>query len=110
MNGLVFDEQQKPILLATIKVLSNGELITGTKTNKNGEFSLELASGNYNLETSFIGYKVSKTNIAVMNKDLIVSNIILRSNVSKLTEVLVSGNKSTKASAIDKKNIVLLNY
>ncbi len=103
VNGLVFDEQQKPILLATIKVLSNGKLITGTKTNKNGEFSLELASGNYNLETSFIGYKVSTTNIAVLNKDLIVSNIILRSNVSKLTEVLVSGNKSTKASAIDKK-------
>jgi hypothetical protein len=57
----VVDEQQKPIFLANVKVLSNGKLITGAKTNKNGEFRLELASGTYNLESSFIGYKASMT-------------------------------------------------
>lgn len=103
VNGIVVDEQQKPILLATVKVVSNGKLITGAKTNKNGEFSLKLTSGNYTIETSFIGYKASTTNIVIENKDLIIPNIILKPNVSKLTEVLVSGNKSTKASAIDKK-------
>jgi hypothetical protein len=103
VNGLVLDEQQKPILLATVKVVSNGKLITGSKTNKNGEYSVELAPGNYTIESSFIGYKASTTYIVVANKNLVVPNVILRSNVSKLTEVLVSGNKSTKASAIDKK-------
>jgi iron complex outermembrane receptor protein len=103
VNGIVLDEQQKPIFLANVKVLSKGKLMTGTKTNKNGEFSLVLTSGNFTLETSFIGYKASTTSIEVTNKDLVLANIILKPNVSKLTEVLVSGNKSTKASAIDKK-------
>lgn len=103
VSGNVVNGQSAPIFLANVRVLANSKLLTGAKTDKSGKFQLNLANGNYKIEASFIGYKAISKEVTVNGSDIQLGSMILIENKTSLTEVLVSGNKSTKASAIDKK-------
>ena len=101
--GKMTDSKSLPIYMASVKVFQNEKLVNGTKTDKNGLFSLKLDTGSYKLEFGFIGYKVLSKEIKILHSDLQLGSIILIENSTVLSEIIVSGNKTTKSSAIDKK-------
>lgn len=65
LDGVVFDAvTNQPLQYATIEIIS---LKTGTITNKNGEFNLELIPNNLESDTivfSYLGYESEKMTIA----------------------------------------------
>ena len=101
--GKVTDSKSLPIYMSSVKVFQNEKLVNGTKTDKNGLFSIKLSTGSYKLEFGFIGYKVLSKEIKILHSDLQLGSIILIENSTVLSEILVSGNKTSKSSAIDKK-------
>ncbi|MBL7789626.1 MAG: TonB-dependent receptor [Chitinophagales bacterium] len=103
ITGKVTDSRSSPIFMSSIKAYQNEKLITGAKTDKNGQFSIKLPSGSYKLEFGFIGYKVLSREIKVSNSDIQLGSIVLLENSTVLSEILVTGNKTSKSSAIDKK-------
>jgi iron complex outermembrane recepter protein len=103
VSGKVTDSRSLPIFMSSVKVFQNEKLVNGVKSDKNGLFSIKLANGSYKLEFGFIGYKVLSKEIKVFNSDLQLGSMTLIENSTVLSEILVSGNKTTKSSAIDKK-------
>jgi len=72
---------QKQVVKGVIKDSISGETIvganivikgttTGTVSDINGNFSLDLASGTYILQVSFVGYKVMNQKVVVTNKPI----------------------------------------
>lgn len=103
VSGKITDTRLLPIFMSTVKVFQNDKLINGTKSDKSGLFSFKLTLGIYKLEFGFIGYKVLSKEVKVLNSDIQLGSIVLIENSTVLSEILVSGNKTTKSSAIDKK-------
>lgn len=103
LTGKVVDKANQPVMLATIKLSQDGKLVTGAKTDAKGNFSIRTASGNYMLECSFLGYKVYKQSVEVKDANINLGKITMEEVHSKLSEVIIQGEKSTKASSIDKK-------
>ncbi len=90
--GTVIDEQTKePLFPATIKV---GE--TGTITDFDGKFELQLAEGNHELEISYIGYETLIESIAVQADKTITFNFSLAESVNLLQTATVSTGKYEK--------------
>jgi hypothetical protein len=58
ISGSVIDADKEPIEQATVQILniSDSSNIVGVVTDKNGTFNISVASGNYILKTSFLGY------------------------------------------------------
>src|SRR5690606_19002478 len=54
IRGFVKDEKGEPLAFATIFVKQTG---SGTTTNINGEYELQLPSGNYEIVYQFVGYE-----------------------------------------------------
>lgn len=120
LTGKIVDENQEALPGATILVK---EINQGTSSNMNGEFLLNLKSGEYTIRVSFIGYKTSEQKIAVAKNQNLV--IVLSSSDNVLDEVLVksiraNSNTPVTYSNFTKKDIakrnlgqdipVLLNY
>lgn len=103
ISGTIKDSKSQPIFLSNVKVFQNEKLVTGTKTNIEGQFSIKLPKGNYKFEIGFIGYKSLLKNVSVIDKDIQLGNLVLAENSTVLNEIVVSGNKGTKSSSIDKK-------
>ncbi|MEG2945966.1 MAG: carboxypeptidase-like regulatory domain-containing protein, partial [Bacteroidales bacterium] len=82
-SGIVMDEQNEPIIGASVVVVGNTKV--GTITDYDGKYSLEVPSGSKKLLISYIGMKsqevVVKTN----------ARVILASNTEQLQEVVVTG-------------------
>lgn len=110
IKGKVLDKQtNKPVEYATIALFktSDKSLISGASTSPEGIFEIKnVASGNYYLEVTFIGYqKKSISNIVYKNGDdvLTVNNILLELDAEVLESVEVVGEKNAVQYDIDKK-------
>jgi iron complex outermembrane receptor protein len=73
---------------------------TGTATDADGNYSLKLAKGTYQIKVSFIGYQTITTSVTV-NSDFVTQNFSLKTAGSALNEVVVTGSRS----AIPRSNI-----
>jgi iron complex outermembrane recepter protein len=106
-SGYVFDSQTKePLAGANIIVRSSH---TGTVTNSNGRFSLEVLEPNDTLEVSFIGY--DKKLISPDAPNLAVS---LSPSVNNLQQIMVTANREAMLRtespvAISKLSPVIIN-
>ncbi|MDO8365999.1 MAG: alpha-2-macroglobulin family protein, partial [Saprospiraceae bacterium] len=56
LGGTVTDEHGETLIGATLKVLQNGIFIAGTITDMEGDYSIALASGVYDVEVSYTGF------------------------------------------------------
>ena len=54
--GTVFDDIGDPVIGGTVKVLSGNSLVTGTATDLDGKYNLNLDPGIYNVEFSYTGF------------------------------------------------------
>ncbi len=79
------------------------ELITGTITDTEGKFVLNLKDGNYTLVVSFMGYTEQRKEITVSGKALNVGRIQLKEDSRMLNEVEVVGQGTSMRFELDKK-------
>lgn len=56
LKGVVKDNEDDSLIAATMKIMQNGELVKGTITDYDGNYSFSLAPGKYDLEVSYTGY------------------------------------------------------
>jgi TonB-linked SusC/RagA family outer membrane protein len=91
ISGKVTNESGMPIeaLSVTIK---NTKL--GTVTNNNGDYMLnvKLDQGNYTLIFSGVGYKTMEMALEITSANSYTLNAVVTEEVSKLDEVIVTGN------------------
>lgn len=105
VRGTIFDESKKPLGYSQIVLLnSNNKPIAGVKSNDKGEFQFQnIPYGQYMLNASFIGWIAHKQSIHIQSPSITVGRIILQQNKKQIQEVIVSAQRSTKASNIDKR-------
>ena len=93
LSGNVTDQDSgKPILFGSVALYNNGKLITGVKTDFDGNYSFaNIDPGTYDIEASYIGYHRSRiTGIVVLAGKSNISNIEIReSRGVDLCEVVV---------------------
>lgn len=108
VQGAVVDSlTQKPVEFANITLLDplTHKPINGTVCNELGKFELNgIASGNYQLVVSFVGYLPKKIPLVFTTKqdkiDLLV--ISLSPSVEMLHEVVVQGQKTLVEEKVDR--------
>lgn len=89
--GTVANEQGEPLPFVNIYFESTA---TGTTTNENGEFHLELeATGTYTIVFKFLGYETEKEtiNVAELPYEL---QVVLRERVLNLEEITVKAEEN----------------
>lgn len=87
--GRVISQDGDPLVGAYVAVLNNRSVAT---TDLDGNYSLELAAGNYDLEASYIGFANLQQSAAVTNGSTTTVNFQL-SPGTQLDEVVVSGSR-----------------
>jgi hypothetical protein len=91
LSGKVSDSEGAPLTGATILIK---ELNKGVATDLNGNFSLTLNPGSYNILVKFIGFQAHKENITLSEKDRVL-NITLSESTDVLNNVVVRGKSQT---------------
>ena len=107
ITGYVLDElTKKPIEFATVALLQkeNGKPIDGTITDEKGRFALtKLATGQYTLSISFLGFETKTLDNLTIGKDEVqVGSISLKSSSKTLNEVAVTGEKALVEDKVDR--------
>ena len=87
-SGSVLDSASREPLPGASVFCQNTTL--GTATNKQGEFSLQLKSGGYDLIISYTGYKTQM--VRINNNDDIKLEILLVKEDKSLTEVVIKNS------------------
>lgn len=90
INGKVTDKSNKPVPGATVK-LTEKDLVQITGQDGSFEFS-GLATGTYNLTTSYIGYNTRNTKLS-LQKDKTQLTIVLEDQDNQLQGVEITGRK-----------------
>ena len=107
VTGKVTDHGTKqPIDFANVSVLKalmDSTLVTGSVTDENGEFSIELEDGKYILVVSFMGYSDVRREITVAGKPVNVGRIALKEDTRMLKDVEVVAQGSSMRFELDKK-------
>ncbi|MDN3667323.1 TonB-dependent receptor domain-containing protein [Algibacter miyuki] len=107
IKGKVIEtETKQTIEYATISIIDNvtKKPITGTITNEAGLFSIDVTSGNFYIEVSFLGF-ISKTfkDFKVEKNKIDLKTISLSEDLEALGEVLVRAQKSQTEFKLDKR-------
>jgi len=79
------------------------QLVTGTITDASGDFSLEVADGQYELVISFMGYQDYRRKITVAGKPLDLGRLSIKEDTQTLKEVEVVGQGSSMRFELDRK-------
>lgn len=100
--GTVQDSLSNPIVGATIRILNTYK---GTSSDNNGNFRLNnLATGNYQLEVSFIGYQSHQINVDNLTENR-EYKVVLKESKQTLDELVVSATRVKDNSPIAHSNI-----
>lgn len=96
VSGSVIDAKQNPISFANIVLYNTeGGFVKGTSTDDNGAFEIEnIASGDYTLKVTFIGYKTD-TKTITLSKNLELKAIVLIEDSEALSEVVINAKRPT---------------
>ena len=90
VSGVIKDENGEPVIGASITVKGRN---TGTVTDLNGNYSLDVSNGDV-IDVSYIGYQ--KQSISIGNKNRI--NVTLKEDSKALDEVIVVGYGTVRKS------------
>ncbi|MDE5657209.1 MAG: TonB-dependent receptor, partial [Muribaculaceae bacterium] len=93
IKGKVLDENSDPMMQASVRVLkADSTLVKGVLTNENGAFTVSgLNSGNYIVETSFVGYDNHSCNVRISKADVTLQPITMQAGALMLREAQVVG-------------------
>jgi len=107
VSGQVIDHaNQQPIEFASVRALSisSSTVISGANASLDGKFEFQLATTEFYLEVSFLGYqtlRIDKLNI--LNQALDLGQVSLKVDSKQLEEVVVRAEKSEVEFALDKR-------
>lgn len=111
LTGQVIDgEFNEPLPFANVLI---EEVATGTTTDFDGNFSIDLPAGVYTVSFSFVGYQTQQlTNVDCTTQNLVELEVTLQAAAQGLEEVVVSvsASKNTEQSVLSfqKKSASLL--
>ncbi|NLO71125.1 MAG: TonB-dependent receptor [Porphyromonadaceae bacterium] len=107
VTGRVLDSiSQRPIEFVTVTVqnLTTDKTSGGALTNQDGVFNIaSVASGEYELRISFVGYHPYSMQFTVEGSDVRLGDILVLENTTILQEVQVVGQGSQMRFDIDKR-------
>ncbi|WP_162428520.1 DUF5686 and carboxypeptidase regulatory-like domain-containing protein [Pontibacter pudoricolor] len=106
LRGRLTDENGQGLPFASIYIK---ETSSGTATNENGYYQLQLDSGTYTLEFKYVGYK-AKTQVVKINGHPVELNVQLFPEVLNLKEVVVHASDEDPAYPIMRNAIRLRKY
>ena len=90
VRGRVIDATSNAAIPGATIVVANTN--TGATTDANGDYSLALSPGTYNLRVSFVGYETLSIPITV-STGTVTANVSLKEGASSLNEVVVTGSR-----------------
>lgn len=94
LKGIVVDSESNNALQGANVVLK--ELKRGISTNDNGEFQFEnIATGEYSIIISFIGYQDKKIKVSVADKDISL-NVKLNSSSVAMEKVIITATRTER--------------
>lgn len=98
INGVVKDKNTQEVLIGVVLKFVGKDTIN-TLSDDNGNFSVQLPVGKYNLETSYIGYTpFTLYNINLTSGNAQILQIELDEKSQELQEVVINAGKSVRAS------------
>ncbi len=106
ISGKVIDDElEVPLEYATISItnVEDPQDITGGVTNAQGEFSIDVEEGTYNIVVEFISYESKNFNNRTINEDLNLGTIKLGIGSESLDEVVVRAETTQVDVRLDKK-------
>lgn len=109
ISGILKDKKSTeaiPFVNLVLKSEQDSAFIAGTVSGEDGRFTLtNVASGNYVLEISYIGYLTSRQPLLVgkLSQFLDLGVIELTESATSLSEVVVVGKRDAVAETLDKK-------
>ena len=89
IKGKVTDEKKQPLANASVFCQNT---TTGTTSNADGDFSLHLANGGYDLIVSYTGYDTKMIRISNGNRGNDSMTVELKQQDKAMNEVVVSGS------------------
>ena len=106
LSGKILDKNSTaPIEYAVITVSKAGtmEIVTGGTSDANGDFSIDLNSGNYDLKFEFSGFTTEEKLNQNIASDTNLGNILLQEDSKEIETVVVRTEKTTVDIKLDKK-------
>ncbi len=73
---------------------------TGTATNGDGNYSLQLANGTYKVNFSSVGYATQTKTVTISGAD-VTSDVTLEAGANQLAEVVAVGSRSSQRTLVD---------
>lgn len=89
ISGRTVDSNTEPVAYATVVLLKDGEQAAGGVTNDKGEFTLNVAPGDYNLKVVFIGYRTEEREVS-LRESVTLDDITLEQDSTEIDEVVVT--------------------
>ena len=89
VSGRVVSTESEPIAYATVVITANNSQVAGCATDIKGEFTLNVAKGDYTLYVTFIGYTPFTTELTVV-ESLNLGDIRLEDDAEQIQEVVVT--------------------
>lgn len=106
ITGRVLNQQSQSPLENALIILSSVQDVkkiqTG-KTNKKGEFEIQMEAGGWNINIEFNTFKPIVLENRLIEQDLNMGDLFLNENYQLLETVTVSGEKSNASLNLDKK-------
>ena len=100
LSGKVIDSNENPLVGATILVK---ELNKGTSSNFDGDFNIDLNSGDYTISITYVGYHSLTKKVSLSGNQEITFQLTESDNI--LEEVLVSAIRVKKNAPVTHSNI-----
>ena len=104
ISGKITDKKNQAIPFVNVVLLSSSDssLVSGGISGSEGEFLLtKIASGDYLLKTSVIGYEETYREIN-LQKDLVLGNLPMNESIDELDAVVITGQKPLVVQEVDK--------
>ncbi len=96
ISGFILDDQNQPVPFVNIYVR---ELSSGTSSDANGKYFLNIAPGSYQMAVTAVGYETKQLNI-VIHDSPVKKNIYLRTSDIALNEIVVKAKRKDPAVEI----------
>ncbi len=105
LKGKVTDQSGKPVEYSTVYIR---ELRQGTTSNSNGDYEINLPTGNYMVTYQSLGYQPVTANITLSGPT--IKNVVLTQQVYEIGEVKITASGEDPAYGIMRKAIGLAPY
>ncbi|MES2865076.1 MAG: TonB-dependent receptor [Bacteroidota bacterium] len=106
VTGKIIDKETSVPVEFAVVTFSKSEtkqVVTGGSADANGNFSIEINSGNYDIKFEFPGYKNQEKLNQNISEDANLGNILLETETNQIETIVIRSEKTTVDIKMDKK-------